>query len=247
MPKVLDGIIAAEKAGEKLLAVLIDPEKFEVATAEKFLRKIPFLTTHIFIGGSTVAPEDLETCTAAIKAETDLPLVLFPGDHRQVSNKADALLFLSLLSGRNPDFLISQQVRSVPFIQKTQLEVIPTAYLLIDGGKECAVQRVSGTKPLAQQDISAIRDTALAGFYSGKKLIYLEAGSGALNSVSSEVISAVKEAVDIPVIVGGGIRSANQMQTAYEAGADMVVIGTAFENETFEGKGELKHFRRTIF
>lgn len=243
MPQVLEGIIAAEKAGKKLLAVLIDPEKFDPASAKEFLRKIPFLTTHIFIGGSTVTPEDLENCTEAIKAETDLPLVLFPGDHRQVSDKADALLFLSLLSGRNPDYLIGQQVRSVPLIRKTQLEVIPTAYLLIDGGKRCAVERVSATQPLSQDNTSQIVDTALAGFYAGKKLIYLEAGSGALNPVSSEIISAVKEAVDVPVIVGGGIRSSKQLSHAYAAGADLVVIGTAFENNSFELNGDVARFQ----
>lgn len=234
MPQVLEEIIAAEKAGKKLLAILIDPEKFDPSGAKEFLRKIPFLTTHIFIGGSTVTPQDLKECTEAIKAETSLPLVLFPGDHRQVSDKADALLFLSLLSGRNPDYLIGQQVRSVPLIRKTQLEVIPTAYLLIDGGKECTVQRVSETQPLPQHDISEIVDTALAGFYAGKKLIYLEAGSGALDPVSCEIISAVKEAVDVPVIVGGGIRSSQQLSRSYQAGADLVVIGTAFENGSFE-------------
>ncbi|WP_324719823.1 geranylgeranylglyceryl/heptaprenylglyceryl phosphate synthase [Salinimicrobium sp. HB62] len=234
MPQVLEGIIASEKAGNKLLAVLIDPEKFIPSTAKEFLKKIPFLTTHIFIGGSTVIPEDLENCTKAIKAETSLPVILFPGDHRQISNKADALLFLSLLSGRNPDYLIEQQVRAVPLIRKTQLEVIPTAYLLIDGGKECAVERVSKTRPLSQNDISEIVDTALAGYYAGKKLIYLEAGSGALNPVSPEIISAVKEAVDLPLIVGGGIRTSEQLEEAYNAGADLVVIGTAFENGSFQ-------------
>lgn len=233
MPQVLEEIIAAEKAGKNLLAVLIDPEKFSPESAKEFLQKIPFLTTHIFIGGSTVTPEELQCCTQAIKAETDLPLVLFPGDHKQISEKADALLFLSLLSGRNPEYLVEQQVKAVPFIRKTLLEVIPTAYLLIDGGKECAVQKVSQTKPLSQNNISAIVDTALAGFYSGKKLIYLEAGSGAKNPVSSEVISAVKTAVDLPLIVGGGIRSLEQLKTSYTAGANLVVIGTAFENGTF--------------
>lgn len=244
MPQVLEGIIAAEKAGKKLLAVLIDPEKFYSLSVKEFLRKIPFLTTHIFIGGSTVIPEDLEKCTEAIKAETHLPVVLFPGDYRQVSDKADALLFLSLLSGRNPEYLIGQQVRSVPLIRKTQLEVIPTAYLLIDGGKECAVQRVSETQPLSQDNISEIVDTALAGFYSGKKIIYLEAGSGALNPVASEIISAVKGAVEIPVIVGGGIRSLEQLQKSYKAGADMVVIGTAFENNSFELQKDFKEFQQ---
>lgn len=234
MKKVWRDIQEKVLAGKKMLAVLVDPEKFDPWTAKDFLKKIPSFTTHIFIGGSTAAPDDLHACIHAIKSDTDLPLILFPGDYQQISNEADALLFLSLLSGRNPEYLIGQQVRSVALIRKTQLEIIPTAYMLIDGGKECAVQKVSGTKPLSRGDISEIVDTALAGFYSGKQMIYLEAGSGALNAISPEIISAVKDAVDIPLIVGGGIRSALQLAAAYNAGADMVVIGTAFENDTFE-------------
>lgn len=233
MPQVLREIIAAEKAGHKLLAVLVDPEKFDSANAREFIRKIPYLTTHILIGGSTVTPEALENCTEAIKRNTSLPVVLFPGDYRQISGRADALLFLSLISGRNPDYLIEQQVKSVPLINATALQIIPTAYLLIDGGNVCAVQRVSKTQPLLQEDISLIIHTALAGKYSGKQLIYLEAGSGAEYPVKPEVISAVKEAVGLPLVVGGGIRSRSQFEAAYAAGADMVVIGTAFEKEDF--------------
>lgn len=233
MRVVLQNIIKSALAGKKMLAVLIDPEKFEPDSARVFLRKIPSSTTHIFIGGSTVASEDLQVCINAIKAETDLPLVLFPGDHQQISDAADALLFLSLLSGRNPEYLINQQVKSVPLLRKSQLEIIPTGYLLIDGGKECAVQRVSGTKPLCQKEPHVIIDTALAGQFSGKQLIYLEAGSGAEIPVSLEIISKVKAAVQLPVIVGGGIQTRKQLSAAYEAGADMVVIGTAFENGNF--------------
>lgn len=243
MKKVWSEIQEKVFAGKKMLAVLVDPEKFDPGTAKDFLKKIPSSTTHIFIGGSTAGPDDLHASIHAIKSQTDLPLILFPGDYQQISDKADALLFLSLLSGRNPEYLIGQQVRSVALIRKTQLEVIPTAYILIDGGKECAVQRVSGTKPLSGDDISEIVDTALAGFYSGKKMIYLEAGSGALNAVSPEIISAVKEAVDIPLIVGGGIRSAKQLAAAYNAGADMVVIGTALETDTFEFQQDITGFQ----
>lgn len=233
MKQVLKNIQENSKAGRKMLSVLIDPEKFDPGTAKTFLRKLPSSTTHIFIGGSTVAAEDLQICVFSIKAETDLPLILFPGDHQQISGAADALLFLSLLSGRNPEYLIGQQVRSVSLIRKTQLEVIPTGYLLIEGGKECAVQRVSATSPLSLNEPQVITDTALAGQFSGKQLIYLEAGSGAAFPVASAIISEVKTAVNLPVIVGGGIRTAKQLSAAYEAGADMVVIGTAFENGNF--------------
>ena len=229
----LEEIQQAAYENRKLLAVLIDPDKFDEAKVSGFLQKLPENTTHILVGGSTV--KEGRTCAVvkAIKNFCALPVILFPGDHNQISAHADALLFLSLISGRNPEFLIEQQVRSVEKIKNTSLEIIPTGYILIDGGRETSVQKVSNTIPLAQGNIQQIVNTALAGQYSGKKLIYLEAGSGAQFPVSSEIIQAVKAALEIPVIVGGGIRSTKQLQKAYEAGADLVVIGTAFENDSF--------------
>ena len=230
----LEEIQQAAYEKRKLLAVLIDPDKFEEQNAAQFIQNLPGNASHIFVGGSTV--EEGRTCEVVkvIKTLCELPIILFPGDHSQISSHADALLFLSLISGRNPEFLIEQQVRSVEKIRKTNLEVIPTGYILIDGGKETSVQKVSNTIPLNQKDIQQIVNTSLAGEYSGKKLIYLEAGSGAKTPVSEEVIQAVKKAINIPIIVGGGIRSAQQLQLAYEAGADLVVIGTAFENNSFQ-------------
>jgi phosphoglycerol geranylgeranyltransferase len=227
-------IFEASSSGRKLLAVLIDPEKFDPYNSKSFLRKLPEITTHIFVGGSTDANQMTDSCVRAIKAETSLPVILFPGDHSQITAAADAILFLSLFSGRNPEYLVGQQIKSVEKLQQTELEIIPTAYLLIDGGKETAVQRVSGTYPLSQDEEQLIVHTALAGQYSGKQLIYLEAGSGAERMVAPSIIRAVKEAVDIPVIVGGGICTINQLEAAYEAGVDLVVIGTAFERGSFE-------------
>ncbi|MDR5591586.1 geranylgeranylglyceryl/heptaprenylglyceryl phosphate synthase [Christiangramia sp. SM2212] len=230
----LEEIQQAAYESRKMLAVLIDPDKFDESEASKFVGKLPEETTHIFVGGSTV--EKGRTCEVvkALKNRTGLPIILFPGDHSQISSHADALLFLSLISGRNPEFLIEQQVRSVEKIRNTNLEIIPTGYILIDGGRETSVQKESNTLPLAQNNIQQIVNTALAGQYSGKKIIYLEAGSGAKNPVSAEIIQEVKNALDIPIIVGGGIRSTQQLQLAYEAGADLVVIGTAFENGSFQ-------------
>lgn len=230
----LEEIKKAAYENRKLLAVLIDPDKFDETKVSGFIQKLPKDTTHIFVGGSTV--EEGRTCAVvkAIKNICSLPIILFPGDHNQISSYADAILFLSLISGRNPEFLIEQQVRSVEKIRETELEIIPTGYILIDGGRETSVQRVSNTVPLAQRDIKQIINTALAGQYSGKKLIYLEAGSGAQFPVSPEIIQKVKEVLEIPVIVGGGIRSTKQLQLTYEAGADLVVIGTAFENDSFK-------------
>ncbi|MBK5193153.1 MAG: geranylgeranylglyceryl/heptaprenylglyceryl phosphate synthase [Flavobacteriaceae bacterium] len=233
MSFIYKDLTEAVHSGEKLLSVLIDPDKFEERSAETFLLNLPENVTHIFVGGSTVKIYKTETTVQAIKASTNLPVILFPGDHSQITESADAILFLSLISGRNPEFLIEQQVKSVSQLRNSKLEIIPTGYILIDGGNKSAVQRVSNTKPIPQTEVETIVNTALAGQFSGKKLIYLEAGSGAQISVSEEIISAVKEAINIPLIVGGGIHSKQQLRRSYEAGADMVVIGTAFENGDF--------------
>ncbi len=214
----------------KLLAILVDPDKFDSSQAAVFLRNIPAETTHIFVGGSTVEPGQTDVLVKELKLVTSKPIILFPGDYTQITESADALLFLSLLSGRNPEYLVGQQVKAIGMLQETDLEVISTAYLLIDGGSESAVSRVTQTKPMVQSDVQAIVDTAKAGEMMGAKLIYLEAGSGAKYPVDPKIISEVKKKIDIPIIVGGGIRSQEQKQLAYDAGADMVVMGTVFEN-----------------
>lgn len=226
---VLEGIREAMASGKKLLAVLIDPDKFETCRTPEFFQKIPASTTHIFVGGSTVEKGVTEGTVDALRKATSLPIVLFPGDYSQVSETADGILFLSLISGMNPEYLIGQQVKAVRQLKASALEIIPTGYLLIDGGKETAVQRVTQTLPLSQQEVEVVVHTSLAGEYSGKQLIYLEAGSGAMYPVGGKIISEVKAAINIPLIVGGGIRTEEQLQEAYKAGADMVVMGTAFE------------------
>ena len=219
-----------------LLAILIDPEKFEVeyAFAKAYLDKIPATTTHLLVGGSTDPNQKTQEVVQLLKKQTRLPILLFPGSHRQITEHADGILFLSLLSGRNPDFLIGQQVAAAPLIAQTHLEVIPTGYVLLDGGSQTAVARVSKTAPMLQTDVASIVNTALAGEYMGKACIYLEAGSGAKTPVLENVITAVREAISIPLIVGGGITSQSQMQQAYKAGATMVVIGTAFEEDSWK-------------
>ena len=228
-------ILSAKKEGKKLLAVLIDPEKINLENISVFFEKVhQSITTHIFVGGSTDKDNLTDKVVAAIKKTTHLPVILFPGDVSQISQKADGILFLSLLSGRNPEYLIEQQIKSVPFLKNSSLEVISTGYILIDGKKDTATQKVSNTKPIAQENTELILNTALAGEFSGKKLIYLEAGSGATEVVSHNIITLVKSNLSIPLIVGGGIRSKTQLENAFNAGADLVVIGTAFEDdETF--------------
>ncbi|WP_138432814.1 geranylgeranylglyceryl/heptaprenylglyceryl phosphate synthase [Winogradskyella algicola] len=215
---------------KKLLAVLIDPDKTELDTIEGIVTKVnQSVATHIFVGGSEVDEGATEVVVQAIKRYTTLPVILFPGDVTQITDEADGILFLSLISGRNPDYLIGKHVEAVSKLAKTQLEVIPTGYILIENGKQTAVERVSNTKPLSRSNKQHIVDTAKAGALLGMQLIYLEAGSGATHPIEPEIISAVKNTLNIPLIVGGGIRSKTELEAAYKAGADLVVIGTAFE------------------
>jgi len=227
---IYQGIINAVAEHRKQLAILIDPDTFDIAFSAEFLRKLPSETTHIFVGGSTVASGKTETVVNELKLYTSRPIILFPGDVSQITAAADALLYLSLLSGNNTEYLLGQQVKAVTVLRGMDLEVIPTAYILVDGGNRSAVERVTNTAPISQNNVQLIVDTAKAGEFMGKALIYLEAGSGANYPVSPELISEVKKELSIPLIVGGGIRSEIQKEQAYTAGADMVVMGTAFEN-----------------
>ncbi|TYB70698.1 geranylgeranylglyceryl/heptaprenylglyceryl phosphate synthase [Bizionia saleffrena] len=230
MKHVLEHIKASVVINKKLLAILIDPDKQNIEALPDFITLIKAsVITHIFIGGSTVEAQRTETLVLALKRLTDLPLVLFPGDVTQITEAADAVLFLSLISGDNPDFLIGKHVKAARLLRNSNLEIIPTGYLLIESGAETAVQRVTKTQPLKNCK-HTITDTAKAGELLGLQLIYLEAGSGAVNPVSGHVIKGVKNDLNIPLIVGGGIRSKQQLDDAYAAGADLVVIGTAFEN-----------------
>jgi len=221
--------------GEKLLAVLIDPDKMDIERVSEFIKNINHsIITYIFVGGSEVEEKLTESLVLEIKKHTNLPVVLFPGDVSQVTDKADALLYLSLISGRNPDYLIGKHVEAVSKLKNTKLEVIPTGYVLIENGKETSVQRVTGTKPMSRDNVQHILDTSKAGELLGLKLIYLEAGSGATHPITPEIISNVKKELRVPLIVGGGIRTKQQLQEAYNSGADLVVIGTAFEeNDQF--------------
>ncbi|MEL0643970.1 geranylgeranylglyceryl/heptaprenylglyceryl phosphate synthase [Olleya sp. Ti.3.14] len=227
---VYNDILSAKAKQEKLLAILIDPDKFDINSLSQFANKINrSIITHVFVGGSTVELEVTQKLVAALKPLTKLPIVLFPGDVTQISKDADAILFLSLISGRNPKYLIEKQIEAVSILKHTNLEVIPTGYILIENGKETAVQKVTETKPIPTALHCLVADTAKAGELMGKKIIYLEAGSGALHPVPLQMIKFVKQDLTIPLIVGGGIRSKQQLDNAYSAGADLVVIGTAFE------------------
>ncbi|MDO9038326.1 MAG: geranylgeranylglyceryl/heptaprenylglyceryl phosphate synthase [Lutibacter sp.] len=228
---ILAFIQKASVKGEKLLAILLDPDKTSLDKLPEISSRIDTLNANfIFVGGSFVENQLTDLFVKTLKKYTKLPVILFPGDFSQLTNYADGLLFLSLLSGRNPEYLIEQQVKSVPFLKNSNLEIIPTGYILIDGGTNSSVLKMSNTKPISQENIQLAVDTAVAGMYKGKQLIYLEAGSGAKIPVNSQLISEVKKHINIPLIVGGGIKTKEQLENAYENGADLVVVGTAFEN-----------------
>jgi phosphoglycerol geranylgeranyltransferase len=233
MKNLYSQIIKAKTINQKLLAILLDPDKIDLNTTEELILKInQSPATHIFIGGSLVQTNILDELIVLIQQNSNLPIVLFPGNPSQISNKANAILFLSLISGRNPDYLIQHQVKAAPILKQTQLEIISTGYILIESGTETAVERVSKTKPLDRNNLDLVLATAQAGEMLGLQLIYLEAGSGAKQAVSQEMIALVAHNIKIPLLVGGGIVDLQGIQNAYDSGADLVVIGTAFENNS---------------
>ena len=233
MKNIYQNILVAKQNNQKLLAILIDPDKTEAEEIESLFQKInQSPATHIFIGGSIVEQICIDILIIEIKKYCHLPILIFPGHPSQISNEADGILFLSLLSGRNPDYLIEHHINSVDILTNSTLEIISTGYILIDGGNETAVQRVSQTLPIENTNIELAYKTAKAGEYLGKKLIYLEAGSGANHHVSLEMISFVSKNISVPLIVGGGIRNLTKIEEVFKAGADLVVIGTAFEDNS---------------
>jgi putative glycerol-1-phosphate prenyltransferase len=226
-------IILAKSENRKLLAILLDPDKIDWENLPELIVAIcDSPATHVFVGGSLVLSTKICELIGVLKAACELPVLLFPGNPSQISDKADGILFLSLLSGRNPDYLIEYHVQAAPILKKSKLEIIATGYILIESGTQTAVETVSKTLPLSRNNNDLAVATALAGEMQGKKLIYLEAGSGAQNAVPLEMIQKVSEEISIPLIVGGGIRTHTGIQHAYNAGADLVVIGTAFENDS---------------
>lgn len=232
MTNIYNNILKSKANNEKLLAILLDPDKIDLNTLELLIEKISQSpATHIFIGGSLVENNILDELVILLKKQLDLPIILFPGNPSQISSLADGILFLCLISGRNPDFLIEHQVKSAPILKKTQLEIISTGYILIESGTKTAVERVSKTKPLDRNNPDLALATAQAGEMLGNKLIYLEAGSGAKQAVPLEMIKKVAQNIKIPLLVGGGIIDLQGIQKAYDSGADLVVIGTAFEND----------------
>lgn len=243
---IYQDLLKAIAEQEKLLAVLIDPDKMKLEDISRFMLNLKAsLVTHIFVGGSSVGENTTDTLLKELRRWTELPVLIFPGDVSQLSTHADGLLFLSLVSGRNPEYLIEKQIEAVSVLRTMQLEIIPTGYVLIENGKKTAVERVTKTQPLSRENIQLIVDTAKAAEFLGMKCVYLEAGSGALTPVNPEIIKAVKRDLQIPLIVGGGIRTKKQLDQVYASGADLVVVGTAFEeDETFFNEIKKEHINQ---
>ena len=220
----------AKAKGKKQLAVLIDPDKADNALLDKQLVSLEKAGIElIFFGGSLLTKFELDERIAYIKARSSAKIILFPGSAQQISPAADAILFLSLISGRNPDLLIGQHVVAAPMIRQTKLEVLSTGYMLIDGGKPTTASYISGTLPLPADKPDIAQCTAMAGEMLGLQHIYLDAGSGAQNAISPDMIKAVRKAVDVPLIVGGGMRDVEAAVERAEAGADVIVVGNATE------------------
>lgn len=220
----------AKKHNKNLLAVLIDP----ASTSELLLHDyIAVMKNYppdiIFVGGSLIW-ENVDHVVKKLKQETEIPVIIFPGHVSQISKYADAILFLSLISGRNPDFLIGQHVLAAPILKNLELEIIPTGYILIENGKTTSVEYISNTKPIPKDKTDIIKATALAGQYLGHKLIYIESGSGAISHAGINTIKEVSSFIDVPLIVGGGITSLQIAKEYFENGATCVVVGTLFEN-----------------
>ncbi|AGC76644.1 putative glycerol-1-phosphate prenyltransferase [Nonlabens dokdonensis] len=238
----MNNILKRIALANRNLAILIDPEKMKVDAISAFAKAVmPTISTlenqlqidqfYFLVGGSTMENVDFEKWIITLKENTHIPIVIFPGSSKQLSEDAHGILFLNLLSGRNPEYLVEQQLQAAQKLKNTSLEVLPTGYLLLDGGKETAVQRISRTKPLNQNQISTIVNHAYAAQLMGNRLIYLEAGSGATHPVSAEIVHEVSKQINIPLIVGGGLRTMHQIEETFNAGAKMVVIGTAIEED----------------
>ena len=226
---IYNSILEKRRQGRKQLAILVDPDKFDPERIIDIAHDAG--VDYFFTGGSLLTNGNLEHCIEEIKKRSSLPVILCPGNTLQISKKADAILLLSLISGRNPEMLIGKHVIAAPLLKAAALEVISTGYMLIESGRQTTVSYISNTTPIpADKDDVAIC-TALAGEMLGLKMIYLEAGSGAVNPVSESMIRGVKQSLQVPLIVGGGINSRERAEKALRAGADVIVVGNAAEKD----------------
>ena len=229
---IYNKILSVKKANKKSFALLIDPDKQDKKQLLAIIEKAKNAKTdYFFVGGSLLTNDSLDLCLKTLKENTTIPIVLFPGNAMQVNNKADGILFLSLISGRNADMLIGKQVITAPILKQSSLEVLPTGYMLVDSGKPTTVSYMSNTNPIPADKETVAACTAMAGEMLGLKLIFMDGGSGAKNPISEAMIKAVRKSVDVPLIIGGGISSGEKAIANCRAGADIIVVGNAIEKD----------------
>ena len=225
-------ILISKKQSKKLFAILIDPDKQKNSDLLLIIKNAnKSKVNYFFVGGSLLINDNLNDCIKTIKENSKIPVILFPGNAMQINPKADGILFLSLISGRNPDLLIGKQVISAPILKQTELEIISTGYMLIDSGKATTASYMSNTVPIPREKNAIATSTAIAGQYLGMKLIYMDGGSGAEQPITKEMIKEVSNCIDIPLIIGGGICNAKKAIENCEAGADLIVVGNAIEKD----------------
>ncbi len=227
---ILTSICHASSQQKKQLFVLIDPDKFFKTNYKLLIQEAENAKVDLLlVGGSLIADGDFSKTIQFLKENTNIPICIFPGSFMQIHKLADAIFFLSLISGRNPDFLIGNQLMATPMLKKLNLEIIPVGYILIDGGKITTVQYISNSNPIPADKPEIAACTALAGEYLGMKCIFMDAGSGAINPISGQFVSNVKENISIPLIIGGGIKTAKHAKEILNSGADAIVVGNAIE------------------
>lgn len=230
--KILHQLLLNRTTGRRSFAVLVDPDKTNPPACLQLSRAALENRVDFFlVGGSLLTTTFLNSTVRTLKANSDIPVVLFPGSNLHIDPSADAILLLSLISGRNPDFLIGQHVIAAPVLRKSKLQILPTGYMLIESGKPTTVSYISNTTPIPYDKPEVAACTAMAGEMLGLQLIYLDAGSGAQRPVSPRTIAAVRKSVEVPVIVGGGITTPQAVEDALQAGADVIVIGNGIEKD----------------
>lgn len=232
LSKIYSDLAEGKKQGKKKFAVLLDPDKMRLKQFDKTLQlAIDSKVDYFFIGGSLIVSDMLDKTLESIKKACDIPMILFPGNSFQLSYKADALLFLSLISGRNAELLIGKHVVVAPYLKLSPLEIMPTGYMLIDGGVPTTVTYMSNSSPIPSNKPDIAASTALAGQLLGLKVIFMDAGSGAQNPINVDMIQAVSNTIDIPLIIGGGIKTPEKAHADSKAGADLIVVGDQIEKD----------------
>jgi putative glycerol-1-phosphate prenyltransferase len=226
---MLYDLIIEKQNKEKMIALLIDPDNHDIESLDNIVNIANLAHIDFLMIGGSIITKSFNDKIGIIKKKTTLPIFLFPGNLLQLCDHADGILFLSLISGRNPELLIGNHVVAAPFLKSSGMEIIPTGYILIDTGGRTSVEYMSNTRPIPVNKPEIAVATAIAGEMLGHKLIYLEGGSGAEQTINKQLISEVKKNISVPLIVGGGIRTAIQTRQIFEAGADIIVIGTVAE------------------